>query len=701
MLHRRACATPAQATHLRRYPQLVWDTTVWNKLWRREMWDRAGLRYAEGRWLNDFYPSIRAHVYSRQVDVLGDRLYYWRIRNDPTTSVTDRRLTDPVARLKSFEDRMFAIKQARRLLADELPVPGVLRAFDFRLLRSDFPIYLPYYTESDDSFRRAVVTHIGEMLREFAIDPRRHPLGLLLQNVYAAVAAEQYDQLEALLDRQTRVTADPVRRQYTTLQPGRRPSSPLTAATGAHQGPVRRRLTQWSKRAVGAGVPLPGVDAQARIDRVEFDHDSTRMTIHGVVRVREQVSDIEGDWTAAAAIQTPRPTAAILRRFGRQGRRLARLLRPRQVVGEEQPVSAPPDQVLHPLVRAGWRPFTAGVDLAALKDGGRRMWRLAVVLRSGGMRLAATTTLARTARRSLPGGVAVAEDVDVVPAADKSGELTFRRQPSPIRLREVRRLDGDANAVELHLSGPALATGAASIWLQTPGSGQRLAEVAAGPTVQLALPENGGEAGSYEFWYRAGKETGRLRVDADFRAVRVRDLEVAGEPLEAVVHPTSRGRAVLTLRPPRLEAAWLRPAADGEAVLLGGVGQLTHEADGKPPTLEFRCAWTNRLVQAPVEVRADGWQARVPLAELTTSEFEPNNRQWPVVAIDSSGASHPVCVAITDRPRYPLVTEVAGHSLQLGLGEGDTATLGMAPDGLGSHWRQFRKIQRSLTQAAS
>src|SRR5690606_4768578 len=335
VLHRRACATPAQATHLRRYPQLVWDTTVWNKLWRREMWDRAGLRYAEGRWLNDFYPSIRAHVYSRQVDVLGDRLYYWRIRNDPTTSVTDRRLTDPVARLKSFEDRMFAIKQARRLLADELPVPGVLRAFDFRLLRSDFPIYLPYYTESDDSFRRAVVTHIREMLREFAIDPRRHPLGLLLQNVYAAVAAEQYDQLEALLDRQTRVTADPVRRQYTTLQPGRRPSSPLTAATGAHQGPVRRRLTQWSKRAVGAGVPLPGVDAQARIDRVEFDHDSTRMTIHGVVRVREQVSDIEGDWTAAAAIQTPRPTAAILRRFGRQGRRLARLLRPRQVVGEE------------------------------------------------------------------------------------------------------------------------------------------------------------------------------------------------------------------------------------------------------------------------------------------------------------------------------------------------------------------------------
>src|SRR5690606_21044207 len=103
VLHRRACATPAQATHLRRYPQLVWDTTVWNKLWRREMWDRAGLRYAEGRWLNDFYPSIRAHVYSRQVDVLGDRLYYWRIRNDPTTSVTDRRLTDPVARLKSFE----------------------------------------------------------------------------------------------------------------------------------------------------------------------------------------------------------------------------------------------------------------------------------------------------------------------------------------------------------------------------------------------------------------------------------------------------------------------------------------------------------------------------------------------------------------------------------------------------------------------
>src|SRR5690606_4112179 len=115
-----------------------------------------------------------------------------------------------------------------------------------------------------------------------------------------------------------------------------------------------------------------------------------------------------------------------------------------------------------------------------------------------------------------------------------------------------------------------------------------------------------------------------------------------------------------------------------------------------PHPFPYTTLFRSRLVQAPVEVRADGWQARVPLAELTTSEFEPNNRQWPVVAIDSSGASHPVCVAVEDRPRYPIVTEVAGHSVQLTLGDGDTAALGMA-DGLGSHWRQFRKIQRSLT----
>src|SRR5690606_39561414 len=97
----------------------------------------------------------------------------------------------------------------------------------------------------------------------------------------------------------------------------------------------------------------------------------------------------------------------------------------------------PPRPGLHPPVRAGWRPCTAGVDPAALgKDGRRRVWRLAVILRSGGMRLTATTTLARAVRRSLPGGVAVAEGVDVVPAADKAAELTFRRQSSPIRLRD-------------------------------------------------------------------------------------------------------------------------------------------------------------------------------------------------------------------------------------------------------------------------
>src|SRR5690606_25520044 len=30
VLHRRACVKPMQATHLRRSPHLVWDTTVWN-----------------------------------------------------------------------------------------------------------------------------------------------------------------------------------------------------------------------------------------------------------------------------------------------------------------------------------------------------------------------------------------------------------------------------------------------------------------------------------------------------------------------------------------------------------------------------------------------------------------------------------------------------------------------------------------------
>src|SRR5690606_35512965 len=116
-LHQRACGTPAAGTHISRAPHLVWDTTVGNKLWRREMWDRAGLRYAEGSWWSDLYPSIRGHVAARTADVVGDVLYYWRIHTTPETPVTDDRLTDPAARLASFEDLMVAIRSARRMVA--------------------------------------------------------------------------------------------------------------------------------------------------------------------------------------------------------------------------------------------------------------------------------------------------------------------------------------------------------------------------------------------------------------------------------------------------------------------------------------------------------------------------------------------------------------------------------------------------------
>ena len=212
------------------------------------MWDRAGLRYAEGSWWSDLYPSIRGHVAARTADVVGDVLYYWRIHTTPETPVTDDRLTDPAARLASFEDLMVAIRSARRMVAEEQPVPPLLRSLDDRILSYDLPIYLPYYADSDQRYKDLVVEGIGGLLSEFRIRPHRFQFGVPLQLIYEAILARDPDRVEELLHPATEVRPSPARRQRTELVLA---NAAAAGSTGRNRftphGPVGNRLARLGR----------------------------------------------------------------------------------------------------------------------------------------------------------------------------------------------------------------------------------------------------------------------------------------------------------------------------------------------------------------------------------------------------------------------------------------------------------------------
>ncbi|WP_433474620.1 bifunctional glycosyltransferase/CDP-glycerol:glycerophosphate glycerophosphotransferase [Spirillospora sp. CA-142024] len=110
-------------THVSSKPMLMRDRTPWNKVYRREFWDRIGLEFPAG-FYEDPPVTARAHALARSVDVLSETVYFWRKR--PGSITEDRYDWD------NIRQRMRSARVVRDGLADY--GPQLLNAYDEHVL---------------------------------------------------------------------------------------------------------------------------------------------------------------------------------------------------------------------------------------------------------------------------------------------------------------------------------------------------------------------------------------------------------------------------------------------------------------------------------------------------------------------------------------------------------------------------------------
>jgi CDP-glycerol glycerophosphotransferase len=103
-MHAQAIKTRRIATHISRTPELFWDVSVWNKMFRKSFWDASHLSFPEVRAWEDLQAMTRAHVLARAVDVIPDPIYYWRERGKGALSITQSRTN-----IGNFRDRVAAL----------------------------------------------------------------------------------------------------------------------------------------------------------------------------------------------------------------------------------------------------------------------------------------------------------------------------------------------------------------------------------------------------------------------------------------------------------------------------------------------------------------------------------------------------------------------------------------------------------------
>ncbi|MEQ4715095.1 glycosyltransferase family 2 protein [Nonomuraea sp. B19D2] len=129
ILHEKAFRRPQLCTHITDKQVLIRDRTVWNKVYRRDFWERSGLAFAAGIY-EDVPVAMQAHVLATSVDMIGDVVYHWRKRDAGETSITQRR-----AELPNLYERLTAIRAVRAFLDER--APELLDGFDALVLEKD------------------------------------------------------------------------------------------------------------------------------------------------------------------------------------------------------------------------------------------------------------------------------------------------------------------------------------------------------------------------------------------------------------------------------------------------------------------------------------------------------------------------------------------------------------------------------------
>ena len=187
-LHSRAIKGRKIGTHISRTPQLFWDVSVWNKLFRKSFWDASGVSFPEGVLWEDLQAMTKVHVLAKAVDVIPDTIYYWRERGKGQLSITQSR-TD----INNFRDRITALTVIDRFLAERRS-PKLLREHQRKALLNDLWLYVTDLSRTTDEYQAEFIELSGKYLaqvgrRVLAKLPSTHKLA------YYLVSTGRLDQL--------------------------------------------------------------------------------------------------------------------------------------------------------------------------------------------------------------------------------------------------------------------------------------------------------------------------------------------------------------------------------------------------------------------------------------------------------------------------------------------------------------------------
>ena len=155
--HARSHASSVERTHILKRPELAYDSTAWNKLYRTDFWNGGGREFPERKLFEDINPITRAHCESAQTDVIRDQVYLWRVRDDRSS------ITQQLADARTFADKIEQMTLAHAYLCDH-DYLQVREKFEEKALTRDFMQGIDELEIGDDAYGALLSTEGAEFL---------------------------------------------------------------------------------------------------------------------------------------------------------------------------------------------------------------------------------------------------------------------------------------------------------------------------------------------------------------------------------------------------------------------------------------------------------------------------------------------------------------------------------------------------------
>ncbi len=146
------------ATHIFERPSLVRDHIVCGKLYRRDFWEREGLRFPEGVLFEDIELATRAHCLARSVDIVPEAIYRWRRRPGGDLSITQDR-----TRPGGVTGRFDALTATDHYLREHAPEAVWIR-HGRKVFEADLPIYTAEFENGGDRYRNEMIAAAAPLM---------------------------------------------------------------------------------------------------------------------------------------------------------------------------------------------------------------------------------------------------------------------------------------------------------------------------------------------------------------------------------------------------------------------------------------------------------------------------------------------------------------------------------------------------------